>query len=425
MSQSLRRIFLRFAVPAIAVALAATSCSDDGTVAPTDSTATGDLTAPTRVTDPAISWDAVGHAAVLTWTAPSDNDRVASYDIRYSYSFPLQWDLSLRVDDPPVPLEPGTPQSYAIVDPQGGREIYAAIRSVDPSGNASPTSAVAQLLVPGYKLDIQCVVATTSAPVEGLDVTISSRHVTQRVTDAAGRTGEDDIAGGAVNVAIRPGASGVPYYHMDDPFNIDSDRSVLYKMIPYGPTEKGVYETTLKLFKAAAGFTTQNTIFKKWYHVPVATYIPPLVNDNGLDYGAICRSAVERWEDRTGLDLWEFVDAPPDTGVTFTFKTRAEMGIQVGITHHDQDDFGYPLTDNVWIVDDYANQLSVFITMMHELGHTIRFQHLPSGYLMYGGQPLPSDVTNDEVLAAQIYTALPNGLDIRIYDDSVPAEATR
>ena len=39
---------------------------------------------------------------------------------------------------------------------------------------------------------------------------------------------------------------------------------------------------------------------------------------------------------------------------------------------------------------------------------------------MYGGQPLPADITDDEVLAVQLHTALPNGIDMVIYDESAP-----
>jgi hypothetical protein len=39
---------------------------------------------------------------------------------------------------------------------------------------------------------------------------------------------------------------------------------------------------------------------------------------------------------------------------------------------------------------------------------------------MFGGQPLPPDPTPDEAAVVRLYTALPNGLDISIYDIADP-----
>jgi hypothetical protein len=102
------------------------------------------------------------------------------------------------------------------------------------------------------------------------------------------------------------------------------------------------------------------------------------------------------------------------------FKTRAEMTPQVGITSHENDADGYPLNDEVDIVDDFGGYTPLHTTILHELGHTIRLGHLASGYLMFAGQPLPPDPTPDEVRVVQLYTALPNGLDISIYDEVDP-----
>lgn len=404
---------------------AAGACSDSDT--PTrpgaGDTSAVDVTPPSRVADLSVLYVAEENGVVLTWTAPGDDDRVAGYDIRYGYSFPLHWELARRVEDPPEPAQPGQAQSCIIASPLRGSDIFVAVRSVDASGNESATSTVATTRIDGYALDITCIHALTAEPIAGLDVTVTSRHVYELTSDDAGGVSLDDLASGTVAVGIRPGNSGVPFHYINDAFVLDGDRSVTYKMIPYEPAEMGVFDSVFEVFLAAVGYSYNRPIFKKWRSVPVPIYMPDYVNSRGIDYGRTGREALMRWEERTGLDLWAFVDEPPDSGVSFAYRPRSFMGQQVGYTEHENDVEGYPLTDQVYVVDDFSDPVPLFKTMLHELGHTIRFTHLPAGYLMYGGQPLPDDVTDDEVLAARFYTAIPNGINLRVYDVSVPAEA--
>jgi hypothetical protein len=416
---------LRLAALSFVVLLAA--CAENETpVAPPGPPEPGvDRWPPARIVDPSLGYAGSGGNAILTWTAPRDNDRVDAYDIRYSYSSPLDWELSLRVADAPSPSAPGEAESYALVDLIRGRDLYAAIRSVDPSGNLSPISDVAHARIPGYTLEALCVVAITSAPVEGLEATVTAQHVHRHSSDPAGRFAQGELTAGAVNVAVRPGTSGVPFHYINHPFELDDDVSLVYKMIPCEPTALGAFESRFQLFKAAAGLNGWNHVFKKWRSIPVPVHVQELTNVNGLDYGEITRQAVDRWEERTGIDLFQAVGSPPDTGIVVAFKTRTEMAGHIGFTIRSNDSDGFPLLDEINVVDDFSNAFAFFQTMLHELGHTIRLEHLPSGYLMYAGQPLPADITDDEALLVQLYTALPNNLNIDIYDESIPEEAGR
>ena len=96
------------------------------------------------------------------------------------------------------------------------------------------------------------------------------------------------------------------------------------------------------------------------------------------------------------------------------------MGIQNGITVHYDDDDGFPERDVVQILDAFIDETKLHQVLLHELGHTIRLNHLPAGFIMYAGQPLPNDITNDEVLCVQLHTALPNGINLGIYEVASP-----
>jgi len=411
---------------ALVLAALASGCSDNTTM-PEPIETTGDENPPRRIDDLRVDYPVLGGAATLTWTAPGDgaeSDTVAAYDIRYSYSFPMDWALSARVEDPPPPAPAGTQQSYTFLDPTRGRDFYAAIRSVDEAGNQSPVSSIAHVRILGYTFSARCVVATTGTPVSGLDVVVTSRLVYPHSTDAEGGFFQDDLTAGAANVAIRYGSSGTLFHSVNHAFDLENDVDLVYRMIPYEKPNSTTFDSIFQLFRAASGLEGSRVVLKKWRSVPVDIYIPDFVNSDGVDYGATTRTAVASWEQDTGIDLFHIVDTPPQIGIVVAFKTRAEMGGQLGITYHTNDPNGYPIGDEVDLIDEFSSVASLYGNVMHEIGHTIRLQHLPSGFLMTQGVPRPTEPTLDEVRVVQLYTALPNGLNISIYDDSNPAPAS-
>ena len=149
-------------------------------------------------------------------------------------------------------------------------------------------------------------------------------------------------------------------------------------------------------------------------------HVPVFTNSNGVDYEALVLVAIARWETRTGCDLFRVVGSVPATGIEFRYLPREVMGIQNAITEHINDTEQFPLRDIVRVLDEFADVEKLTLILLHELGHTIRLNHLPSGFIMFGGQPLPADITDDEVLAVQLHTALPNGIDMSIYDFTEP-----
>jgi len=97
------------------------------------------------------------------------------------------------------------------------------------------------------------------------------------------------------------------------------------------------------------------------------------------------------------------------------------MGTTVGVTEYANDANGYPHHDRIRIVDDITDESRLYPIMMHELGHTIPLGHLPAGFIMYSGQPLPLDITDDEIAVVKLLLAVPNGILLDKYDGSPPA----
>lgn len=388
-----------------------------------DSSTCGPQTPPAAVEDLSIRYDGDNRRAVLTWTAPADDsedDPAARYELRYSYANPLVWDLSLRAPDPPAPALPGAVERYEVHDPERGRDFYAVVRSYDAQGNASAPSNVAFAHIPGHDLEGRCVDVLSGEPVPGLDVTVTAGRVHRLNSGGDGRFAVAGLSGGFAAVVLHSGNSGEPFHEYSRPIRLEEEASIDCLMIRYQQTENPEGVNVLSLFYTAARISPIRYVFKKWRVYPIQVYVPPFFH-NGLDFEQTARDAVVHWMDRTGLQIFTFVDTPPDTGVTMFFKTAAEMGIHVGITRHSEDTEGYPLKSDVDIVDTFASRDNLWVVVLHEMGHTIRLAHLPTGYLMHGSlQGMAIDITGDEVLMTQLYLALPNACDLSYYDISAP-----
>ena len=408
-----------------AVLTASLSCSDDSGPASPGVLPTQDVTPPAQIVGPTLSYPVVDGAAVLSWIAPADDTEphtVHHYEIRYGYSFPLNWDLALTGENPPEALEPGAAQTWSLADPLRGRVLYAAIRSFDASGNASPISDIAHFSIPGYQLSARCADVMSAAPAQGLEATITGRHVYEHVTDSNGAFGQSDLAG-IINVAVRNGASVTTYHHISDAFVLESDVDLFYSMIPYQLSPSTLYDNTLGLLVDAATGLGTDMILRKWETVPVDIFVPTFTNGNGVDYTALSTDAIDRWELRTGIDLFRVVGSVPPIGIEMQFLSREDMGIQNGVTMHFQDAQGFPERNVVQILDEFeiVGEVKLFTILLHELGHTIRLNHLPSGFIMFGGQPLPLDISEAEVLVVRLHNALPNAMDLSVYDFSAPS----
>jgi len=398
-----------------------TACSDDP-AGPGGTSDAADRVPPEQIETPALSYPTAGGNAVLTWTAPRDDvrDAVSRYEIRYGYSSPILWDISPIAPDPPVPARSGEPERYEFTDPLEGRDLYAAIRSFDDAGNASAISSSAHVHIDGYEIRGQCRDALTGAALADLDVTVTDRRVHETRTDVEGRFALEDLCSGRVNVSLRSGENGSWFHEFDLAFDLSSDVSQTFVMIEYVPAELAGTDNIFRLLLQAAGISGQKPRLKKWHSYPIPVYVPPFVNVHGIDYEDICKRCVAQWNSRTGEEIFELVATPPAVGVTLSFKTRAQMDDQNGITHHTNDDEGFPIRSDVDIIDEFQSEAKLWTIALHELGHTIRLAHLPHGYLMYAGQPLPLDVTEDEAKLVRLYIALPNDFDPSPYDPSDP-----
>lgn len=412
----------RAAAPAAIMAALFMACGDDGST-PVPGGAP-DTHAPETIDDLGLAYDAPGDAVLFTWTAPHDDGgdvRVDHYDIRYSSSFPFDWERSTRVADPPLPLAPGSTQELTLASPARGQEIYASIRAFDAAGNRSAAGAVAHVRVPGFSFEATCVDALTASPVAGLDASITTRATDHFVTGTDGRVHLADLGGGTVGVMLSRGSAATAYHTFSDVFPFSSDISLMFPMIPFQDPESDLYASILALLQDGIFSPGGERVIRRWHNYPVQFYAPDFVNVNGLDYRALVQQAADRWNTRLGFQMFVPAGADPPTGILVEFLPRSTMGSVNGVTDYSPDADGYPVHDRIRIVDDMTDGPRLYSIFMHELGHTIPLVHLPAGFIMYGSQPLPDDITDDEVTMVQLLLALPNGTILDRYDPSPPA----
>ena len=397
------------------------ACGDDSTTPPPPGPDL-DTTAPEPVSSLTAAYDAGLDAIVLRWTAPRDDDaheRVNHYEVRRSHGFPFDWENATVVDNPPAPLDPGTMQELVISHPQRASDMYASIRAVDAAGNISPVGALAHAGVPGYVMDVTCTDVYTGSPLAGLDAVItiggSQEHA---LTDAAGSVHLSDLDNGTLTIELSGGSSS--YHRFRTSFTMDADTLVQVPMIPVQQPQTNLYPSILEILRVANFSVSGVRVIRRWHSYPVQFYAPDFVNVNGLDYRALLQQAADRWNTRLGFQMFEATSADPATGILFEFLPISAMGSVNGVTEYANDGLGYPVHDRIRIVDAMTDGPRLYSIFMHELGHTIPFGHLPAGFIMFGGQPLPLDINDDEVATVRLFLALPNGTNIDNYDPPTP-----
>ncbi len=375
---------------------------------------------PERITDAALVYEAATGDAVLSWTAPDVShtaSEISRYEIRYLYDAAFDWEQANPVLDPPLPARPGTPQEYVFRRPDLGGEISVAVMTIDDADLASEASNVAVLQVPGFSFSGRVIDALTQAPVEGFVVEVEGEIFSRSLpTNAAGEFELTDLRPQWITVLLGNDPAAPQYFDIREEFEFTGDVEQLFVVIPHAMSERYPALSILTLFRqATVTYQADFSVFRRWKQLPVPLYIPEYTNTSGLDYRAFAVEAANRWMELTGIELWEIVDEPAPWGTTITVKTIEEMSPLVGVTRHEQDADGYPLRSDIDIVNSIPIAVRLRQVLMHELGHTIRLAHLPSGFLMYAGQPLPDDPLPDEIIMVRLIHGLKNPTDMKIY----------
>ena len=81
----------------------------------------------------------------------------------------------------------------------------------------------------------------------------------------------------------------------------------------------------------------------------------------------------------------------------------------------------HPLIDEVEVVNNSSSRVAIYYILLHEIGHTIQFGHVPfKTFIMFGRHPLPADISQDEIDVLRLLLALPTRLNLANYDELYP-----
>ncbi len=175
-------------------------------------------------------------------------------------------------------------------------------------------------------------------------------------------------------------------------------------------------------------------ILHKWRTYPVRVFIPDLVRDDGVDFGALCLQALEFWNDTVGEDLLARVDEEAAADVIVDFVAQ-------GLFNHGQVELLDPqgslgaVTPRLMGLDIDASLVgegsvetgpAVEGVCLHEFGHVLGLYRHSScdGYrLMNDGngvfafQPENSQpIADDEINAIRALRNLDDGVDLAGYE---------
>ncbi len=310
----------------------------------------------------------------------------------------------------PARAAPGDLERDTLAIARAGRALSVAVAAVDARGARSALSSATTVFVPGARVTVRCR-ALDGAPLSGVPVELSAARVRTVPTDSGGIARFDDVAAGAAIVRIDEAA----WHRVIARAALTGDTSLSFVLVPVTPLPGGAFGSVLGGVMSTSDDVGIDGVLRRWRRRPVDVYVPADTNAAGVDYGAEARAALARWNARTGLGLFRPVATPPDTGVVLHYDPPAQMNGQNGFMVPTLDAAGFPVRGDIHVVDTFADRERLYRILLHELGHTIRLGHLPAGFIMYAGQPLPPDITDAEVEIVRLHEALPNGTDLSVY----------
>lgn len=188
-------------------------------------------------------------------------------------------------------------------------------------------------------------------------------------------------------------------------------------------------------FMTRSGIYSPDGVLHKWDHYPVTVHVPDFVRaGDGVDFGAMCRQALDLWNVTVNADLLTTVADPAEADVLVSFAD-VDPGIngQVILTEPAGSlgnvtpvHMTVEVDRNLVGLGDVSTSLAVKGVCLHEFGHVLGLYEHSScdGYRLMdagnGTMAFSPDVTEpiaaDEINAVRCLRYLPDGVDMDGYD---------
>lgn len=349
----------------------------------------------------------------VEWVAVGDDSMTgmpAYYVVRTS-PVPITdengWASASDRDGEPLPAPPGEIMRMTVRNLPAASTVYVAVRAMDDFGLISELSALASAKSRGMKIYGVVRNAVTDEPLDGIRVTLVSAADT---TDADGSFVLTELPAGQgfIRAQDEPWRTEIgDYFDVQiSPYTIRDRDFLNIWMIPNLALETQMYEHLLDFFLQMTVLDgCVEPVLGRW-DIPCKIHIPPY-EAGGLDYRQTVMDAFLEWENVIGLDVFEFVESVPDTGLYVTYgDPERDFYIIMQRTSS-----CLPLQGRVNLRTSYTASTESLLNLvaMHEIGHAMRMNHSTDNlHLMYDS-PRVDHPSPDEVKLARAAHRIPRG----------------
>jgi hypothetical protein len=192
------------------------------------------------------------------------------------------------------------------------------------------------------------------------------------------------------------------------PFEIKENGHVNMWLLPNTDLDTDDYANFLEFFYEMTRIDGAAEDVLGTWDIPCRVYVPPLVTNN-LDYEQTITDIFQEWEDLIEVDLFEFVDAVPDTGVYVYYLPNDVSSEHFMVTSADEN--GVPIQGKISLRTVYADTtLATFqVIVRHEVGHALGMNHSTDPWhIMVGGRwPIADRQSPDEIKVGRAMYRVP------------------
>ncbi|UCH84647.1 MAG: matrixin family metalloprotease [Candidatus Latescibacterota bacterium] len=351
----------------------------------------------------------------VEWTGVGDDDMEglpAHYIVRTSGQ-PItdehSWNAASDRPGEPDPGQPGTLHNMVISDLPPAELVYVAVRAMDDFGNLSAISAPVGERARGMTVTGMVRDAVTNDPVPGMWVRMISAVDT---TESDGLFTLTDLPAGYAHVYFWDGVSHAVLENYFDiiysPYEIVDGGHIDMWMLPNVDLDSEDYMDFLEFFVEMTRLDGNAADVLGTWELPCQVYVPPLIANN-LDYKQIIEQVFLEWEEVIELDVFEFVDEIPETGVYVHYTDNTSTREHYLVMRTDEN--GVPLQGRITLKNTYdeTNLSLMKVIVRHEVGHALGMNHSSDpNHIMVGGRSPIADVPSpDEVLLARAMYRVP------------------
>ncbi len=347
----------------------------------------------------------------VEWIAVGDDSMAGlpSYYVVRTSPVPIPdehaWNSSSNRDGEPPPAPSGGVMRMTVRDLPPAQTVFIAVRAMDDFGLISPLSPLASTRARGVRISGTVSDGVSGSPVEGVRVKLLSVADT---TDADGAFLLADLPAGVGFITLEDEffrtEVGEYFDVVISPYTIRDKDVVDVSLLPNIPLESDMYPDFLQFFNQMAWLEGYSGDRLSRWDTPCKVHVPAY-EEGDLDYRQSVQDAFRDWENVIGLEVFEFVESVPDTGIFVTFGGRDSYIV----TRRGSD--GLPIQGCIILGTGYTATPDSLLSVVarHEVGHALGLNHSTDSRHIMFVSPGVKHPSPDEVKLVRAMYRLPRG----------------